>query len=221
LPVVTALEPEAGRPDRFRLYLDGADAGLVSAQVAADLRLRPGRELSADDLAAIDARETVQRTLDRALRFLTYRPRSEHELRQYLARRVGADPDTITAVLARLRDLRLVDDAAFAQYWATQRATFSPRSRRAVAIELRQRGVPRAAIDEALAAGPDEEEAAYAAAQRKARTLPRGDYAAFRAKLEGHLLRRGFGYTTARAVANRLWAELGGEARAVAEDDAG
>ncbi|MBI2321997.1 MAG: RecX family transcriptional regulator [Chloroflexi bacterium] len=111
----------------------------------------------------------------------------------------------------------MADDAAFAAYWATQRASFSPRGRRAVAAELRQRGVARAAIDAALAETPADEEAAYAAAQRKARGLPRDDYARFRAKLEGHLLRRGFGYGAARAAINRLWAELGGAPDAVAE----
>lgn len=214
---ITALEAEPGRSDRLRLYLDGAAAGVVSAQVAAELRLLPGRELTPADLVQLDERQAFQRVLDRALRFLAYRPRSEHELRQYLARRVGADERTADAVLERLRALRLADDAAFAAYWATQRASFSPRGRRAVAAELRQRGVARATIEAVLATTPSDEEAAYAAALRQARGLGRDDYARFRAKLEGRLLRRGFGYSAARAAINRLWAELGGPPGDVAD----
>lgn len=217
MPQVTSLEPIVRSPDRFRLYVDGVEAGVVSAQVAVELKLLPGRELSPAELALLDERERFQRTLDRALRFLSYRPRSEQELRQFLARRASAEPATIEAVLERLRALKLADDVAFAEYWATQRATFSPRGRRTVAAELRQRGIARETIDATLEAGPDDEEAAYAAAQRKARSLPRDDYTQFRAKLEGHLLRRGFGYGPARAAINRLWAEVGGDVADAAE----
>lgn len=74
------------------------------------------------------------------------------------------------------------------------------------------------AIDGALEATPPDDELAYAAALRKARSLPHDDYARFRAGLEGHLLRRGFGYGTVRAVVNRLWDESGGEREAIGEE---
>jgi regulatory protein len=54
----------------------------------------------------------------------------------------------IEATLARLATLGYVDDAGFARWWAEQRDRHSPRGRRLVEAELRQRGVSRDVLEE-------------------------------------------------------------------------
>ena len=82
-----------------------------------------------------------------AARFLAARPRTRWELERRL-RRAGADEARIEATLARLAALGYVDDAGFARWWAEQRDRHSPRGRRVVEAELRQRGVPRDVLEE-------------------------------------------------------------------------
>jgi len=82
-----------------------------------------------------------------AARFLAARPRTRWELERRL-RRAGADEARIEATLARLAALGYVDDAGFARWWAEQRDRHSPRGRRLVEAELRQRGVPRDVLEE-------------------------------------------------------------------------
>src|SRR5688500_17427924 len=82
-----------------------------------------------------------------AARFLAARPRTRWELERRL-RRAGADAARIEATLARLAALGYVDDASFARWWAEQRDRHSPRGRRLVEAELRQRGVPRDVLEE-------------------------------------------------------------------------
>jgi regulatory protein len=82
-----------------------------------------------------------------AARYLATRPRTRWELQRRL-RRAGASDAVIEATLGRLATLGYVDDAGFARWWAEQRDRHSPRGRRLVEAELRQRGVPRDVLEE-------------------------------------------------------------------------
>ena len=81
-----------------------------------------------------------------AAHFLGTRPRTRRELELRL-RRSGTTDEVIAATLERLEALGLVDDVAFARWWAEQRDRHAPRGRRMVEAELRQRGVPREVME--------------------------------------------------------------------------
>ena len=151
----------------------------------------------------------LRRCLAAAIRYLSYRPRSEAELRERLGRR-GFDGDSVEAAIARLKDLGLVNDAAFARYWKNNRESFSPRSRGATRLELRQKGVPGDIIDGVVSA-IDDDDSAYQAAVSRARSLPWSDYESFRRRLGGHLRRRGFGYGVIDRALKRVWEEHKGD----------
>ena len=84
--------------------------------------------------------------LEVAVRFLGTRPRSAWEVTQRLRRAQVADAE-ISTTLDRLAELGYVDDAAFARWWGEQRDRHSPRGRRMIEAELRQRGVSREVIE--------------------------------------------------------------------------
>jgi hypothetical protein len=77
------------------------------------------------------------------------------------------------------------------------------------------RGVQRAVAPTAAAAVADDE-AAYRATERRARSLASLDYGTFRSRMASFVQRRGFGWETARTAIERCWRELGGDA---VEDD--
>jgi regulatory protein len=81
-----------------------------------------------------------------AARFLATRPRTRWEVERRLRRAGTAEPE-IRAALERLAELGYLDDAAFARWWGEQRDRHSPRGRRMIEAELRQRGVPREVIE--------------------------------------------------------------------------
>ncbi len=172
------------------VYLDGRRAFRLTAMEAARLRL--GQVLTDEEIRQLLERDLLEQAHEIALRFLSYRPRSEREVVDHL-RRKGFDAETVEAELERLRRVGLVDDRAFARFWVENRTAFRPRSRRALQTELRRKGIPPAIIQEVLReASPDERALALRLARKRARQLQGLDPLTFRRRLAGYLIRRGF-----------------------------
>jgi len=187
------------------VFLDGKFAFSLEAEVAVREGLRVGQELSAGEIEALAGIDRFHRCLNAAANYLSYRPRSESELRERLHRR-GFDGDTVGAVLAGLKEQGLVNDVAFAQYWRDNRESFSPRSQWLTKLELRQKGVADEIIDQVIGA-IDDEDGAYRAALNKVRGLRQCDYRSFRRRLGEYLKRRGFGFGVINRVVERMWQE--------------
>jgi regulatory protein len=116
--------------------------------------------------------------------------------------------EAIDTVLAQLKQHRLVDDAAFAQYWVEQRQTFRPRGERLLRAELRYHGVgTNDAQTAAAAVEPSAEDDAYRAAQKRARQLGALDERTFKSRIGQFLARRGFSWDTISPTVERLWGE--------------
>lgn len=206
MPQITDIRAQKKRQDRVNVFIDGRYAFALDQLSAHEERLEVGEEVSDERLAELMEKAGQDSALSVALRYLTARPRSERELRYRLRQRKIGET-VIDRTVEQLKAKGLLDDFTFAQYWVDQRVTFRPRSRRMVEMELRQKGVDGAAIED-VTEDMDDEAEAYRAAQRRARSLPTDDFDAFFRKLVDHLRRRGFGYGTAAKTARGLWAEL-------------
>jgi len=110
-----------------------------------------------DRRAAIDDPAVV---LEAAARFLEVRSRSVSEVRRRLGG-AGYRSDLVEGAIARMTELGMLDDEAFARSWVESRDRARPRGERAIREELRVKGVDRATVD--LVIGERRERAATAA----------------------------------------------------------
>ena len=117
---ITALRVGRGQRKRVNVFLDGRFAFSLEAEVAIREGLKVGQELSANQIEALARSDHFHRCLNAAGHYLSYRPRSEAEVRERLKRR-GFDGDSVEAVIAKLKEQGLVDDMAFAQFWKDNR----------------------------------------------------------------------------------------------------
>jgi regulatory protein len=200
---ITAIVSQKGDPDRVNIHLDGEYAFGLARILAVWLKV--GQELSEEKAASLQADDVRERAYQQALLFLSYRTRSESEIRRNL-RKHELPEDVIEYTLARLRENKLADDDQFARTWVENRNTFRPRSRRALAVELRQKGLTDEAAQSALA-GVDDEALAYDAGLKKVNRFRELDWNEFRRKLSEFLARRGFPYSVVAPVVSRLWNE--------------
>ena len=148
--------------------------------------------------------KAIQKALGRALNLISYRQRTESELRNRLSDRFASS--VVEAAIARLKDGGLIDDAKFAEEWADTRARLSPRSSRMIVRELVNKGVDPSLAEESVE-DLDDDVTAWDAATRFASRLSDADYDIFHRRLWGHLQRRGYGAGVSRRVASRLWEE--------------
>ena len=131
----------------------------------------------------------LQRAIAMALRFIGYRPRSEMEVRARLARRFS--PEVVQTTVDWLKNSGYLDDVAFAEAWVSSRQRSRPRAIALVSWELRNKGVARDHIAEAVAV-MDDQELACNAARLVARRFYKADDALFRRRMWAYLRRRGF-----------------------------
>ena len=205
--VVTSLKVDPHRRGKVRVGIDGAETFALATPLAAGLRL--GLSLSDGEIAALQGADAVEAAVRRALRLVAIRPRSEREMREYLAR-AGVPVNLHPQVLGRLHERGAIDDRAFAQAWVENRQAFRPRSSLALKMELRKKGVAPETISTVLE-DVDEEAAASQAARKALRRLHGLSHEEFRQRLGALLARRGFDYSIIRPVVEGLWAETSGD----------
>lgn len=212
--VITALKLHRSRRGRVQVHLDGQPAFDLPKVLAAELRV--GQSLTAAEVEALQRRAEEEAAHQHALRLLSWRQRSEEEVRRALSRR-KVTPEAQEGALRRLRQAGLLDDRRFARAWVENQQAFRPRSRRALRQELRSKGVAQEVVESALA-GLDDEAAALRAAAKPAGRLRGLSQNIFRRRLAAALARRGFDHVVIQSVVARLWREAvesGGESEDV------
>lgn len=137
------------------------------------------------------------------LRLLTVRARTRAELADRMAKR-GYPDEVVQTVLGRLAQVGLVDDEDFAAQWVHSRQTYAGKGKRALAAELRTKGVDddiiAAALD-GIDAGAERARAEQLVERRLRReALGDADDVKMMRRLAGMLARRGYSQSMAVAV---------------------
>jgi len=202
---ITAIQVGKGQPRRVKIFLNGKFAFSLADEIATKERLQTNQVLSTEQIETLSGADCYQRCLYAADRYLSYRPRSESELRERLSKR-DFDIKIIEDVIIKLKEKGLVNDTSFAQFWKDNRESFNPRSRWLTKLELRRKGIADDIIDQTLGS-IDDDDSAYRAALRKAGSLSRSDYQSFRRRLGEYLKRRGFGNGVIIPTIERVWQE--------------
>lgn len=200
---ITAIEVQKRSPNRVNIHLDGEFAFGLARIVAAWLRV--GQELSEEKIQQLQFDDARERAYQQAMLFLSYRARSESEIRQNLRKHEIPEP-VIEQTLERLRQDGLANDNQFARAWVENRSDLRPRSRRLMALELRRKGLTDEAVSSAIA-DVDDEALAYEAARKRISRLQGMEWSEFRKKLSDFLARRGFSYSVIAPVVTRIWNE--------------
>jgi len=212
---ITAIEAQKKRSSRVNIHLDGEFAFGLERITAAWLRV--GQELDEKKIEELQIADARERALQQSLLFLSYRARSESEIRLNLKKHEIPE-QIIEETIERLRKNGLADDKKFASAWVENRVTFRPRSRRMMALELRQKGLDEEATKSALDE-VDDEALAYEAAHKRAGRLKGLEWIDFRKKLSEFLARRGFSYGVILPVITKIWNQAHAEEKHYEEED--
>ena len=162
-----------------------------------------------EEFESLPADVEYDRALDKALRLLTVRARSRLEIGERLGR-AGFGGEVIEKVEARLGELGLIDDLAFAELWAEQAIAGRGLSSRMIRRELASRGIPPGVANDALGSCGDDYDRALGLARRRAMTY--GGLTKIKAfrRLAGFLAQRGYDEETVEEVCSEVLGNLEG-----------
>lgn len=141
--------------------------------------------------------ELFEKYYTHALKFLSYRPRSEKELRDSLIKRKAPD-EIIQTIFKLLKEQKFLSDEDFTKWWIEQRSSFKPRSKRVISMELKQKGISQELITKYLVENEESSvndlEQALRLIQKKSKRYEHLDREELYQKLGGALARKGFSW---------------------------
>jgi regulatory protein len=145
-----------------------------------------------------------------SVRFLSFRPRSEKELRDYLTKK-KCDELTAKRILESLKRDKFINDEEFVRWWVEQRTLLKPKAWRVIVYELKQKGISKELIESVQSSGfkvQNDAESAMKLAEKKLRTIhDQTDRYKVKEKLGRYLAGKGFDWDTIKAVIDQILAK--------------
>ncbi len=206
---ITEISVQQKRKNRCSIFLDDEYAFGLDQEVVLQFGLKKGDQLTEQQINDLLFNEERKRAKDRALRLLSYRDRSEKEIRTKL-QQIGYDGAIIEWVIDELKRLKFLDDERFAQSFAQTQMITRPVGEYYLRRELKNKGLEEPLIEQTIEQVFQEKDqsvvALELAAQRKKRY---GNLDEIKAKkrVSDFLLRRGFDWDVVAEVMER-WEEL-------------
>jgi len=202
MPKVTRIEEQKKDKNRVNIYIDDEFSFGMSALLLVDYDIYKGKEVTQKEIERYKEGDDLTKCLAKAYRFLSYRPRSEKEMRDKLLEKF--DQDNVDEAIEKLKKYSYIDDAEFARAWVCSRE--SGRSAKAISFELKRKGIAPEIIEEATSGLNSEKELSLALdivnSKSKYQGLTKPD--AYK-KVGGFLSRRGYSYEIIKKVIEELY----------------
>lgn len=157
------------------------------------------RKSPAEYYSQLPMEEQVPKAYAKSLHYLSFRARSEKEMRDYLTKK-GFDLLVIQNIIELLKKEKLINDIEFALNWVEQRQKNKLKSKSFIQFELKLKGIHKDIIKDALKDTQDDYETAKAYFDKRKKRfygLPPEDY---RRKASSFLQNRGFSWEVVKQV---------------------
>ncbi|CAM3407671.1 RecX family transcriptional regulator [Brevibacillus invocatus] len=203
--VITGVHQDQKQKQRYHIYVEDAFAFSVHEDILVKYNLFKGNEVDESFYQEIVLAEEKHKAYLAALRYLGIRPRTGNQLQSYLLEK-GFSSEIAEEVCRRCKEQKYLDDQAFARQWVDERLRLKPRSSYMLRMELQQRGVEKAIVEEAVSAVSREDElsAARALIEKKVRRLQGPPNPDEERRLLSMLMRKGFSHTIVQQIRGEL-----------------
>lgn len=159
--------------------------------------MKPQTEESDKPKREINPEKARQKTIDRAVNLLTYKPRSIKELRERLLEKDWTNEQIVDAVIEKLKEYNYLNDEQFAKSFAASQIRQKPIGKRVLQQKLAMKKLDKEIVTEALERVLEEtpeEEIIERAIQKRLRLKGKPETREDAKKFYDYLLRQGFSY---------------------------
>ena len=205
--IITSLERQSKNQNRISVFIDNSFAFGVHQDVLLQHMLYVGLRLDQQTIQELQLADQLIRAKSSAISYLSYRARTEFEIREKL-KRDGFESTIIEAVILRLHELSYIDDNTFVTNFVKNRLHLKGHGPLRLKSDLRKLGISHEQVEIALNAIADSEgiidRALEQARKRMKRLQKEENRFKQRRKLYSFLLRKGHTSDTAKEVLERL-----------------
>ena len=196
---ITGITPQIKDKERCNIEVDGRFFCGMKLETVVKHRLKVGAVVSEEELSRLQLESEKLTALDKALSFITASMKTEKDVRAYLKKK-GYLADVTDYVIEKMRSYGYLDDAAYARAYIEHAG--KKKGARLIAMELRQKGVPDEAVEEALSSFEGEGESAREVLKKylRGKTIDKATLT----KAYRHLMSKGFSYETAKRALEAL-----------------
>lgn len=218
---ITDIKKQEKDPNRVSIFVDGEFAFGLSVETRFVKKLEISQDLTQSKINELIKTDQVERLVNKAFKLLSYRPRSEKEVRDHLLRKgklkniEKSEPEkeqyekSVEKAIERLKANKHIDDKEFVSWFVDQRNKFKPKGQRLLKLELSQKGVDKETIEELLDKKVPEEASSEKSLAMKVATKQYYKYKNltprdFKIKMGQFLSRKGFDWETVKNVVDTL-----------------
>ena len=204
MPQISAIEPQKRNKDRFNVFLDGHFAFGISASLLFENQLKVGKVLEEEEIVKILQKEELSKLTDQVLHFLSYRPRSEKEITDYLIKKIAAKENIkyhqaknsplVAQIIEKLKRYKYINDLEFAKWFISSRIKSKPKGVRLLKLELFKKGIDKNIAEIVLPKNLNQKELAKKAIEKKIKKWQKLPPLELKKKVYSYLAGRGFNW---------------------------
>jgi regulatory protein len=198
----------SGTKSLITLILDNKHSLRIDPKIYSKWKFKKGMYLSNKELDKIKKDIQLERVINGVVNYLSFRPRSEYELRTYINEKLkkmnpGLDnKEIIETVIDKLKKRKMINDESFVEWWIDQRTKNKPLGNNAIRYELRLKRINERIIQDKLSSR-DEKNSANNIILKKFSSIKQSDFCT-KQKIFTLLKRKGYSWDTIRKVVDEL-----------------
>ena len=157
MAIISAVEPQKStqlkKNKRFNVFVDQNYAFSVSEENLLKYKLKSGLSLDEKEIKIIINDEFYKKILDYCINFLSFRPRTEKEVTDYIVKKISTkqnipfkdakDSQIIPEIIKKLKKYKYINDKDFIAWWIKSRNDSKQKGTRLIKLELRQKGISK------------------------------------------------------------------------------
>ncbi|WP_324611560.1 recombination regulator RecX [Bacillus massiliglaciei] len=147
--MISKVTVQKKRSDRYNIFIDDQYAFSVDEEILLKYELKKGKEVDSLLLSQIQYVDEIQKAFNDALNYLSFRMRSESEVRKHLKQKGIEDP-VIKEAIHKLYQYNYLNDLDFAKAFVQTKANNGAKGPITTRLELKEKGVSEALIDQAM-----------------------------------------------------------------------
>lgn len=203
--VITKITRQKNNPERYNIYLNEEYAFPVDEAILLQFDLAKGKVLEPFEIEEIAYEDEIRKAFNKALNYLSYQMRSEHEVKKKLLDAEYGEAVILEAI-QKLKNYGFLNDETYSKALLETKKRTMKKGPRAIRQDMTKKGIDKQLQDNVLEAFPHEEQVQLALklAEKTAKSEAKKTPAQVKQKIQDMLMRKGYSFTVTKEVIEQM-----------------